>query len=134
MFFRAFFLALPMSFWYLQHKISHSISYQVSDYFRFMLYINITVHVENIFIVFLIELSDSTLNFSPEKLCHTISFIISKTDISCREWENNQYGTLNAVNWKKCYKNFFGHPYRSNGTKINPDVALIHHCQNRYSK
>ena len=26
--------------------------------------------------------------------------------------------------WKKYYKNFFGRPYRSNGTKIHMDAAL----------
>ena len=98
-------LALPMSFWYLQRKISHSMCYQVLDYFHFMLYRNFTVYVEKVFIsskilfffVFLIELSDSPLNVSPEKLYHTIWFIISKIDIFCWEWENNRYGTLNAV-------------------------------------
>ena len=43
------------------------------------------------------ELSDSPLNFSPEKLSHNIWFIISKIDIFFCGWENNQYGTLNAV-------------------------------------
>ena len=105
MFSRVSCLALPMSFWYLQRKISHSMCYQVLDYFHFMLYRNFTVYVEKVFIsskilfffVFLIELSDSPLNVSPEKLYHTIWFIISKIDIFCWEWENNRYGTLNAV-------------------------------------
>ena len=103
MFSRVLFLVLPISFWYLQHKISLSICYQVSDCFHFILYKNFTIHVEKVFIsskilIFLyFELSDSPLNFSPEKLYHTIWFIISKTDIFCWELENNRYGTLNAV-------------------------------------
>ena len=27
--------------------------------------------------------------------------------------------------WKKCYKNFFGRPYHSDGTKIHLDAALV---------
>ena len=60
--------------------------YQVSDYFHFMSYKNFSVHVAK---VFLIELPDSPLNFSPKKLCHTIWLIISKIDIFCQVLENN---------------------------------------------
>lgn len=94
MFFSVLCLALPIWFWYLQHKISHSMDYQVSDYFHFMSYKNFSVNVAK---VFLIELPDFPLNFSPKKLCHTIWLIISKIDIFCQVLENNWYSTLNCV-------------------------------------
>ena len=99
MFFRVLF---PMPFL----KVNHSMYYQVSHYFHFMMYNHFIVNVEKVFIsskilIFLHfrlnYISDFTLNISPEKLYHTIWFIISKTDMFCQEWENNQYDTLNAA-------------------------------------
>ena len=87
-----------------------------------------TVHAEKVFIsskiltflYFWLNLSDSPLNFSPEKLYHTIWFIISKIDIFCWEWENNRYRTLTVV------LTFFLHEYHE-WLKV---LQLTLFCQN----
>ena len=91
-----------MSFWYLQHRVSHSMCYQVLDYFHFVLYKILQYMLKKS--AYLLKywffdsplnlISDSPLNFSPEKLYHTIWFIISKIDIFA------EYGKItNMVPW-----------------------------------
>ena len=102
--------------------------YQVLDYFHFVLYKILQYMLKKF--AYLLKywffdsplnlISDSPLNFSPEKLCHTIWFLISKIDIFCWVWENNQYGTLNAVIYKsECLSK------RKKKIKVNCGIDLL---------